>query len=195
MDDLNELVERARESRLNSLIAACVAVIATFLALCNVKDGNIVQAMAQAQTEAVDQWSYYQSKSTKLNLAQTSMELMTLMRDTTPNASPEVRKQFDERITAHAAEMKRYEVDKNDIKAKAEALQTKYDALNIHDDQFDIAEALLSVAIALFGVTALTQKRWMLGVSGTFAVTGIVFGLAGFLKLNLHPEWLARVLG
>jgi len=43
-------------------LGAFVAVAATFMALCNVKDGNIVQAMAQAQANSVDAWAYYQAK-------------------------------------------------------------------------------------------------------------------------------------
>jgi hypothetical protein len=65
----------------------------------------------------------------------------------------------------------------------------------VHDDQFDMAEAMLSVAIALFGVTALTQKKWLLAVDGLFAGFGTLLGFAGFLGWNLHPDWLARLLG
>jgi hypothetical protein len=64
-----------------------------------------------------------------------------------------------------------------------------------HDDQFDAAEACLSIAIALFGVTALTQKRWLLGLGIGFASLGLALGLSGFLGLNFHPNFLARILG
>ncbi len=57
-----------------------------------------------------------------------------------------------------------------------------------------MAEALLSVAIALFGVTALTQKRFMLVVAGVFGSCGVVMGVAGFAKLGFHPDWLANLL-
>src|SRR5262249_56663634 len=69
-EKISEAVEQARESRLNSIIALLVAVAATLMALDNIKDGNIGQAMAQAQAHTVDAWSYYQAKSTKQNLAQ-----------------------------------------------------------------------------------------------------------------------------
>lgn len=39
--------------------------------------------------------------------------------------------------------------------------RTTIDAMNVHDDPFDLAEACLSVGIALAGVTALTRKRWL----------------------------------
>jgi len=40
---INESLEHARESKLNSKIAIFVALTATFMALCNIKGGNIVQ--------------------------------------------------------------------------------------------------------------------------------------------------------
>jgi DNA-directed RNA polymerase beta subunit len=193
-ETVGEAVEKARESRLNTIVAACVALVATFMALCNTKDGNIVQAMAQAQAQAVDQWSYYQAKGVKQNLAESTMEQMQLQRDTTPNINPEARKQFDDKIADHASQVKKYDDEKKAIKKQAEDLEAQYNELNNHDDQFDMAEALLSVAIALFGVTALTQKRWLLGVAGVFAAVGVVMGVAGFARLGIHPDWLARFL-
>lgn len=61
-------------------------------------------------------------------------------------------------------------------------------------NQFDMAEATLSVAIALAGVTALTRKRWLLGLALLFAAFGGVLGVAGFMGFSLHPDALARLL-
>jgi DNA repair ATPase RecN len=194
-DQISEAVDKARESRLNAAVAVFVALSATFMALNNVKDGNIVQAMQQAQANGVDAWAYYQAKGTKANLAISAREQIELMRDTTPNATPEVRAVFDKRIAEYTALEHKYEAEKEDIKRQAEGFQKQYDALNVHDDQFDMAEALLSVAIALFGVTALTRKRWLLGVAIAFAGFGTILGLAGFLGWDLHPDWLAKLLG
>ncbi|HEX7603811.1 MAG TPA: DUF4337 domain-containing protein [Polyangiaceae bacterium] len=194
-DAITEAVEKAKESRLNTIVAACVAIIATFVALCNVKDGNIVQAMAQEQAKAVDQWSYFQAKGTKLNIAQVAIDEVTLMRDTAPSLTAEQKKLYDDKIASLTNQASKYEKEKDDIKKEAEDHEAAYDALNLHDDQFDMAEALLSVAIALFGVTALTQKKWLLGVAMTFGAVGVVLGVAGFAKLNLHPDFLARFLG
>jgi len=118
-DSAQETIERAeksKKSKLNSAVAVLVAISATFVALCNVKDGNVVQAMAQAQAGAVDQWAYYQSKSTKQHIAETTADQLTVQRDIAMNPSPE----------------------------------------------------------ALFGM---------------------LFGLAGFCGWNLHPDWLAKLLG
>jgi hypothetical protein len=198
MGDPVETIQEAAEkpeSRLNTYAGLLVAVTATFMALCNVKDGNVVQAMQQAQTRAVDQWAYYQAKSTKQAMAENSVELLGVQRDTTPGLSKEARPAFDARIAALQASAKRYEKEKDDIKAEAERNEKAYDTLNTHDDQFDMAEAGLTVAMALFGITILTQKRWMLLLACAFSAFGFVMGLAGFLQWNLHPDWLAKLLG
>lgn len=194
-EKITEAVEHAPESRLHSAIAVLVALSATLMALNNVKDGNIVQAMQQAQANGVDAWAYYQAKGTKANLAIAAREQVELLRDTTPGASPELRALYDQRIATYAAQEKKYEADKEEIRKQAEAYKKQYDDLNVHDDQFDAADALLSVAIAMFGVTALTRKRWLLVVGGGFAGLGAVLGLAGFFGWSLHSDWLARVLG
>ena len=193
-DKISEAVEKARESRLNTVIAALVAATATLMALNNVKDGNIVQAMQQAQANSVDAWAYYQAKGTKQNFAVAAREQLEIMRDATPNPTPELRALFDKRIAGYAAQEKKYETEKEDIKNKAEGFQKQYDELNRHDDQFDAAEALMSVAIAMFGVTALTRIRWLLIVGVVFAGIGEILGLAGFFNWSLHSDWLASVL-
>jgi hypothetical protein len=75
------------------------------------------------------------------------------------------------------------------------SLQKEYDELNVKDDQFDIAEALISVGIALYGITALTQKRWMIFVAMAFAGFGVIVSMAGFFGWNLRPEWLVKIVG
>jgi len=194
-EKISESLEHARESRLNTAVAVFVSIAATFMALSNVKDGNVVQAMQQAQADKVDAWAYYQAKGTKQNLAIFAREQVELLRDGTPGASPELRAAYDKRIAEFTAQEKKYEVEKEDLKHQADGFGKQYDALNVHDDQFDMAEALLSVSIALFGVTALTRKRWLLGVAIVFATFGVMLGLAGFLGWNLHPDWLAKLLG
>src|SRR4051812_9375974 len=113
-ETIGEAVEKGNESRLNTIVAACVALVATFMALCNVKDGNICQAMAQAQSQTVDQWSYYQAKGVKQNIAESTLEQMILQRDTTPNITPEAKKAFDEKIAIHQVQVKKYEKEKDE---------------------------------------------------------------------------------
>jgi hypothetical protein len=191
----DEVRDHAQDSRLNGAIAVFVVVVATFMALCNVKDGNVVQAMQASQAKAVDQWAFYQSKSAKEHQAGNTAELLRIQLALAPGARPEVKAMVEARIAAQEEAAKRYEHEKAQVKAEAERAAQDYDAMNVHDDQFDLAEAALSVAVALAGVTALTRKRWLLGAAAVFAAIGFMYGLAGFFRLGLHSDLLARILG
>jgi len=191
----DDIQEHAAESRLNGFVALFVAVVATFMALCNVKDGNVVQAMQQSQAKAVDQWAYYQAKGTKQHIAENSAEMLKVQLEMNAGLKPELRARVEARIATLEAAAQKYGKEKEQIRAEAEGAAKDYEAMNIHDDQFDLAEACLSVGIALAGVTALTRKRWLFGVAMIFAGIGFLFGLAGFLHWKLHSDLLAKVLG
>ena len=102
---------------------------------------------------------------------------------------------IDRKIGDYGEKIRRYEVEKDEIKRKAEGFHEHYELLDARHDQFDMAEALTSIAIALLGITALTQKRRLFYLAWAFAALGIVLGLAGFIGLGLHPDFLARALG
>jgi hypothetical protein len=203
-DTVAEAIEKSDEtppgggggSNLNGLIAVSVAIIATFIALCNVKAGNITQAMQQAQSNSVDAWSYFQAKGTKLHIAESARDALVTQREISgASLSSEARALIDKKVAAYEAKIGVYEREKAEIKKSAEGFQATYERLNLRDDQFDMAEALTSVAIALLGITALTRKRRLLYVGWAFAGFGVVLGIAGFAGLNLHPDFLARLLG
>ncbi|HET6279793.1 MAG TPA: DUF4337 domain-containing protein [Polyangia bacterium] len=200
-DTVSEAIERAPHSNggrglnLNTMVAISAAITATFIAVCNVKDGNIVQAMQQAQANTVDAWATYQAKGTKLNISESALDTLRLQQKLTPPATDEARALVARALADYEQKVKHYEADKVELKRAAEGFQQEYDRLNIHDDQFDMAEASTSIALALFAVTALTQKKRLMIVALAFAGVGIVLGTAGFLGLGLHPSFLARLLG
>jgi chromosome segregation ATPase len=184
--------EHGHESGLGSIIALLVALAATFVALASVKDRNITLRMDQAQAKSVDTWNYYQAKSTKQNLAEATLDELSALKGAAPAAAgPELEK----RITDYEKQVKRYEHEKGEVKEEAEGYEHKYESLNEQHDLFDLSDAAMSVAIALLGVTALTKKKWLLGVAAVFLATGVFFGFAGFMNWSIHPEsaikWLA----
>jgi chromosome segregation ATPase len=165
------------------------------MAIGNLKDGNILQAMARLQAKTVDTWSYYQAKSTKQTIAQSQVEQLMLRLDTEANLSDHARQAITKETDRYRSEVQRYDTEKAAIKAEAEAYQQEHEVLTSHHDQFDMCEAGLTLALALYAVTLLTRKRWLFGLALAFSVFGVVMGIAGFAGWNLHPEWLAQLLG
>ena len=184
-ETIQEPLENAPKSSINARVALFVAITATFMALCNVKDGNIVQAMSQAQAHSIDAWSYFQAKSTKQSIAENSLQLLKLQN---LPGSKELIKKYEEQIT-------RYEKEKSTIKAQAEGFQKEYDDINLFDDQFDMTDALLTISIAMFGISSLTQKKWLLYFALSVSIIGFILGISAFLKISLHSEFISKILG
>lgn len=192
-ETISESLEHASEGRLNSKIAIFVAITATFMAICNIKGGNIVQNMSKAQSKAVNNWNYFQAKSTKQNLTENTVELLTSQLMNTNNAKAVA--EIEKKIAAYKEKIARYEREKNEIKADAEAAEKSYDEMNVFDDQFDMTEAILSIAIAMFGLTALTQKRALFYFALTLSTGGFLLGITAFLKISLHSDFVSNILG
>ena len=184
-ENIQETIETNHKSKLNSKVALFVAITATFMALCNVKDGNVVQAMSQAQAHSLDAWSYYQAKSTKQAIAENALEMLKVQH--LPGNDSLIKKYTDQ--------VNRYDKEKAGIKAQAEGYQKEYDDINLFDDQFDMTDALLTISIAMLGITALTEKKWLLYFSAIVSLIGIIIGLAAFMKINLHSDFISKILG
>jgi len=193
-EQIKEAVEHAehKSSGLGNTVAILVALAATFMALVSVKDRNTTLHMDQAQAKAIDTWNYYQAKSMKQNLSEATLDQLTAARGSAPASAAA---DLDKRIANYEKQVKRYDHEKGEVKEEAEGYEKRYEELNSRHDLFDLCEAAMSVAIALLGVTALTRKRWLLGVAAVFLAFGVFFGIAGFAGLPIHPEtaikWLA----
>jgi Na+/glutamate symporter len=123
------------------------------------------------KTEASNQWSYYQAKSNKQNLAELAVEL-----------APEARKPF------YADEIKRYKTEKAEVMAEAKKLDTesadwdkKSDEQMHQHHRWAQATTALQIAIAMAAIALLTKKRWLeYAVFGLSAIGVALGGLAWF---------------
>ena len=182
--------DRARV-RLNSRVAITVALLATFMGVCKVKDDNIVQAMQQAQADKLDHWNFYQARNIRQEVAAATVTQLKLA---AAGAQAAHLDGYRTAIASYEALVADQAKKKDELRQQAEADQKTYDALNYRDDQFDLSDALLALAIALLALTALTHKHWLYWLAMTATVGGVVFGLAGLLAWHLHPDALSRLL-
>ena len=196
--DILETVEQAQQEsdrskhRLNAAVAVSVALLATFMAICKVKDDNIVQGMQQAQADKLDYWGYYQARNIRQEVLETSvLQLQTQRVLATPAQQPAL----DVLIAKQQAAAVEQDRKKGELKNQAEGAQKQYDALNFHDDQFDLSDALLAIAIAMLAVTALTGLWWMYWLALVPSVFGVIMGLAGLTGSTwIHPDALIKLL-
>src|SRR6266498_2553091 len=128
VNETNDLQERLdlseAKNRLNNWIAISVAIVYVFMAVTKVKDDNIVQAMLQAKSDAVDGWNEYQSKKIKHHMAELglnqvrALQVMAQGKGNTELTSQ--RKQYQDAIA-------RYQTEEDSLSKKAKGFEKQYD--------------------------------------------------------------------
>jgi hypothetical protein len=188
--DEDNATSRDRERiRLNTWVAVTVALLATFLGICKIKDDNIVQAMQQAQADKLDHWNFYQARNIRQDVAQAAADQL-IARAATPAESVRVAPVVA-RYQAVVADQK---IKKDSLRVQASDDQKRYDALNYRDDQFDLSDALTAIAISLLALTSLTQKRWLFWIAIVATILGVTMGTAALAGWKLHPDAVAQLL-
>src|SRR4051812_41079547 len=172
----------AAHARLNTWVAITVALLATFMGICKVKDDNIVQAMQQAQAAKIDDWSFYQARNIRQEIAQTAVVQLGLVH------AP------DSIVQRYTALVKDQAAKKDSLRTAALADQATYDALNYRDDQFDLSDTLIALAISMLALTSLTHKRWLYWIAMVPTALGVIMGLAGLLGWHVHPDAISSML-
>lgn len=192
-EDEQDTAKEKNKGRLNAMVAITVAILATFMGICKVKDDNIVQQMQQDQANKIDYFAWVQAKKTREKLSEGHLDDLQLRLATASAVEkPILEKQLASTqtyITEEKGEIKKLE-------EQAKGFEDDYNSWNVHDDQFDMSDAALAIAISLLALTSLTQKRWLFGVAMAPTVFGVLLGLAGLFHWTwLHPNAFAKFLG
>src|SRR5467141_2858808 len=93
---------------LNTWVAISVALLATFMGICKVKDDNIVQAMQQAQADKIDNYSWYQARNIREEIAKATIAELTAQAASAPQ---QAQAAYQEQIKAYQA-MEREQAEK-----------------------------------------------------------------------------------
>src|SRR5947207_438859 len=192
--DTQELIKaegEGRARRLNTLVAITVALLATFLGVCKVKDDNIVQAMQQAQADRLDHWNFYQARNIREEVATSAATQLKLA---AAGAAAAQQDGYRAAIKSYDALIADQATKKAALLQQAEQDQKTYDTLNYRDDQFDLSDTLIALAISLLALTALTHKPWLYWLALLPTLGGVLMGLAGLLGWHRHPDALSLLL-
>lgn len=125
------------------------------------------------QTQATDQWAYYQAKNIRRSNVQTAADLLGALAPLDKEKAAALREKYQK-------EVERYESDKEDISEKAKELEKERDLVSRRADRFDGGEGLLEIGLVICSITLLTRRRgfWLGGA--LIALAGVVFAASGF---------------
>lgn len=189
-----EIKKDEAKLRLNTTIAVTVALLATFIGICKIKDNNMVLGMEHAQASSIDDWNYYQARNIREAIYETTADAFHVQALAT--SDPKTKEAFTAEMGTYRALAKDQDKKKADLYAKATNDDRDIDRHKTLHDLFDLEEALLSIAVSLLAVTALTQRRWLFGAALVPAAIGIVCGILG-LANDFHAKLdaVTRIFG
>jgi hypothetical protein len=160
-ETIDEEIEKEEKggARLVRWIALTTAILAALAAIASLEAGATVNEAlvlktesTKLQSQASDQWAYYQAKGIKADVVEASATSWTAVGKTPP--------------ADIAGRFARYTAQQDSIRAEAKKLESERDAKSLEADEllerhhhYAGAVALFQVAIALGAIAALTRVR------------------------------------
>jgi hypothetical protein len=161
---------------LTTVLLAVSATLSTF------KGGSFSTRSVMSQSQAADQWAFYQSKSMKGYLYEVQRDAFELEQKRfdvkTPSA---VMEAYRKKIDDYQKKIDKYETEKTDIQKEARRLEAVRDDAQRHSKIFGMAVIFLQIAILLSSIAALLKKKiiWVLGLA--VGAVGLFYFSNGFL--------------
>lgn len=175
------MAEEKKETWL-SYLALTTVILAVCATLSTFKGGGFSTRSVMSQSQASDQWAYFQAKGIKAYMYQMQadkleVDLLALPKSTTR----EVVSVYKDKVAEYKKRVEKYEKEKAEIEIKAKQLESVRDESQLHSKAFGVAVIYLQIAILLSSIAGLLKKKmvWYGGLAT--GVVGLVYFADGFL--------------
>jgi len=175
------MAEEKKESWL-SYLALTTVILAVCATLSTFKGGGFSTRSVMSQSQASDQWAYFQAKGIKGYLYQMQAEKMEIELLGLPkSATNEVIAAYKNKIADYKKRVEKYDTEKAEIETKAKQLESVRDESQLHSKAFGVAVIYLQIAILLSSIAGLLKKKvvWYGGLAT--GLVGLVYFADGFL--------------
>lgn len=177
-EQIDEEIEREDHSMVRMIavttaIFAALAAVASLQAGATVNEALVLKTEAtQLQSQASDQWTYYQAKGIKGAVAAATVASWRAAGKTPPS-------EIEAAVTRYATEQQAISDSAKDKERQRDERSHEADELLHRHHGFAYAVALFQIAIALGAVAALTRAKPVLGLS-------LLAGMGGLTLFVLH---------
>ncbi|HEU0187120.1 MAG TPA: DUF4337 domain-containing protein [Gallionellaceae bacterium] len=175
------MAEEKKETWLNYL-ALTTVILAVCATLSTFKGGGFSTRSVMSQSQASDQWAYFQSKGIKSYMYQMQVDRLEVeLAGMQKAASKEMRDGYSHMIEDYKKRVEKYDKEKAEIEARARELEKVRDESQLHSKAFGMAVIYLQIAILLSSIAGLLKKKpvWYGGLAT--GVVGLVYFADGFL--------------
>ncbi|WP_243688167.1 DUF4337 domain-containing protein [Geotalea toluenoxydans] len=160
---------------MTTIILAVCATLSTF------KGGAFSTRSVMSQTQASDQWAFYQSKSIKGYLYEMQKEKLELEFKADNGRMPlTLAADYGQKIETYTNKIAKYEEEKTAIQKDAKRFEKIRDDAQKHSQAFGLAVIFLQIAILLSSVAALMKKKYVWLIGSAVGVVGIAYFINGF---------------
>lgn len=165
--DIRGLIREISQEARKSKTPIFIAVLAAFLALVSMADGDAGKRALVAHIEAANQFAFFQAK----NIRATDSEIAATMFDALGKT---------EIASTWQGKADRYQKEKADILKDAKAEQEKRKVAIRQGDYFGVAIAMLQIAIVLASASLILSGRFLLGASILFTLVAVFYSVNGY---------------
>jgi Domain of unknown function (DUF4337) len=155
-------------------VAITISILAVLVAMATLMGHRSSIEAVLLQTQASDQWAYYQAKNIRLHEMQSVADLIGVLDRGEKEKAEALREKYK-------SEIERYEKDKDQISEKAKELENERAVVSRKEDRFDAAEVVLDIALIICSLTLLTRRKIFWYTSMVIGVVGFFIGISGFL--------------
>ena len=172
-EELKEHAEEAAEKGGMAPVTVTMAILAVLVASVSLLGHRAHTEELLHQTEATDQWAYYQAKDIRRHTYELFLDELSIF---TLQNSGEIEK-LKEKYTK---EVERYRDEQKDIEAEAKKSENEVKLQGRRADRFDLGEVMLEAALVICSITLLTRKRFFWAMGLVLGLLGVAIAAAGF---------------
>lgn len=191
MTDVGE-AKPATDTR-SKWIGVYVGILATLLAVCSMGGDNAAKDATRANIEASNIWAFFQAKNVRRTILNVAADDLDLTIKANPGIAADGRTAIETKIKAYRDDVSRYTSDKktneglDELFAKAKSIEADRDLALRRDPYFDLAQALLQIAIVLASVALIAGGNVLVYFSALLGGVGTLLMLNGFTLLAKLP--------
>ena len=169
-------------------VAITTTVLAVLTAIVSARSSNCTAQTQLLTSEEGIRWTYYNSKTLKVQMLQVQRNLLNAQ--VSGAANPEQKKLIEDQIVIHDADLKLNIKQQDIIEGKAMEFRSQKETVGKKGNWFTLSAVLFQIAIMLSSVSALLHRKavWIIGLF--FGVLAIVcFANGFFLFFEAGPIW------
>jgi len=172
--ELKEQAEKGSENQAMRPVAFTMSVLAVLVAVTTVLGHRTHTEAILSQSKASDLWNEYQARHIRAHDTELASGLLSVQPIADKAAAAKLQQKWADGLAKSDKDLK-------EAQEKAKAFEDQVEVAEHKANRFDLAEALLEIALVITSVTLLTRSRiyWYLGF--VFAAGGILSVLSTIL--------------